>query len=318
MDKYKTFFETLDDGTYKEESRWCYLKCDHSKQHFVVHNVKGYLMQKAVNFIMNLRTTSHAFYLTRHGQSEYNNLGRIGGDSGLSEHGVKYAEKLAEFVESKVVRDAEGKEVPARLWTSTMRRTKETTQFIQQRKIVVRPEPADASLDYEWVQMRPRAWHHLDELFAGSCDGMTYEEIEEQFPDEWKLRAADKLAYRYPRGESYLDVIARLEPIIIEMERHQEPLLIVAHQGILRIIYAFYMGHSRAEAPFLSIPLNEVLELRPGPMVCHQKVSVCCRLQHRCLLYVFLYVCLWCRICSIMSSQHSVRCVLSVCLSMLV
>ena len=28
--------------------------------------------------------------------------------------------------------------------------------------------------------MRPRAWHHLDELFAGQCDGMTYEEIEVQ------------------------------------------------------------------------------------------------------------------------------------------
>ena len=50
---------------------------------------------------------------------------------------------------------------------------------------------------------------------------MTYEEIEEQFPDEFKRRKVDKLAYRYPRGESYLDVIARLEPIIIEMERHK-------------------------------------------------------------------------------------------------
>ena len=33
------------------------------------------------------------------------------------------------------------------------------------------------------------------------------------------------------RGESYLDVIARIEPIIMEMERHRDPLLIVGHQG---------------------------------------------------------------------------------------
>ena len=46
---------------------------------------------------------------------------------------------------------------------------------------------------------------------------------QERFPDEWSRRSVDKLAYRYPRGESYLDVIARLEPIIIEMERHHEP-----------------------------------------------------------------------------------------------
>lgn len=86
----------------------------------------------------------------------------------------------------------------------------------------------------EWVQMRPRAWHHLDELFAGACDGMTYEEIEELYPQEFEMRELDKLAYRYPRGESYLDVIARLEPIIMEMERHREPLLIVGHQGIVQ------------------------------------------------------------------------------------
>jgi broad specificity phosphatase PhoE len=275
LDKYNDFFESIGETGHADEQAWSYLKCDHSTQNFVVHKVKGYLMQKVVNFIMNLRTTSHAFYLSRHGQSEYNNLGRIGGDSGLSEHGLRYAEKLAEFVEAQVVRDpATGAEVPARLWTSTMRRTKETAQFIQQRKVLIQPDPDNRESDYEWLQMRPRAWHHLDELFAGSCDGMTYEEIEEQFPEEWERRAADKLAYRYPRGESYLDVIARLEPIIIEMERHQEPLLIVAHQGILRIIYAFYMGHSRAEAPFLSIPLNVVVELQPGPVVCKEKVRV--------------------------------------------
>lgn len=47
--------------------------------------------------------------------------------------------------------------------------------------------------------MKRREWHHLDELFAGSCDGMTYEEIEETFPEEFRRRKVDKLAYRYPR-----------------------------------------------------------------------------------------------------------------------
>ncbi len=246
------------------------MKCDHSKKHFVVHNAKGHIQQKVVNFIMNLRTTSHPFYLSRHGQSEYNDLGRIGGDSGLTNHGVNYARKLAEFVDKKIVKDEKGEDVPARLWTSTMRRTKETAQFIQQNKIIVK---GDAD-QYEWVQMRPKAWHHLDELYAGACDGMTYQEIEETYPEEWERRNVDKLAYRYPRGESYLDVIARLEPIIIEMERHQEPLLIIGHQAVLRIIYAFYIGKSRAEAPYLSIPLNTVIELVPGPVTCKEQVNL--------------------------------------------
>ena len=46
-----------------------------------------------------------------------------------------------------------------------------------------------------------------------------------------EARKANKFAYRYPRGESYIDLIARLEPIAHEMERQREPLLVVAHQA---------------------------------------------------------------------------------------
>ena len=62
--------------------------------------------------------------------------------------------------------------------------------------------------------MRPREWRALDEIYAGVFDGMSYEEIESRFPAEFALRSADKLTYRYPRGESYLDVMQRLDPII--------------------------------------------------------------------------------------------------------
>eukprot|EP00605_Chrysophyceae_sp_TOSAG23-4_P001097 GSChrysophyteH1.ASY1.ANO1.1203.1 assembled CDS len=246
---YARIYESIDNGTHAEEATWNYIKCDLHRGHFIIHNVRGYLQQKIAHFIMNLKTQPHTFYLSRHGQSEYNAVGRIGGDSGLSQHGLNYAKKLAEFCEKQQ------EQRPARLWTSSMRRTIETAH----------------SLVHEWVQMRPRAWHHLDELFAGACDGMTYEEIEDVYPEEFARRNEDKLAYRYPRGESYLDVIARLEPMIIEMERHREPLLIIGHQGILRIIYAFYMGLSRAEAPYVNIPLNNVVECQPGAFSCHVK-----------------------------------------------
>jgi len=274
VEKYKEFYEPVDaDCNHEVESHWSYFKCNHFKQHFVLHNVRGYMQLKVANFIINLRTTSHAFYLSRHGQSEYNAVGRIGGDSGLSASGSAYAHKLADFVGTKITRDSAGNDVPARLWTSSMRRTKETAQFIVQNKLFIKDEN-DHRLECEWVQMRPRAWHHLDELFAGQFDGMTYEEIEDKFPQEFERRSHDKLAYRYPRGESYLDVIARLEPIVIEMERHREPLLIVGHQGILRIIYAFYMGLSRAEAPHVSIPLNCVIELAPSAFDCTEQRHV--------------------------------------------
>lgn len=36
-------------------------------------------------------------------------------------------------------------------------------------------------------------------FIVGACDGMTYEEIEEEYPEEFEMREKDKLAYRYPR-----------------------------------------------------------------------------------------------------------------------
>ena len=105
----------------------------------------------------------------------------------------------------------------------------------------------------------------------GTCDGMTYKEIEKFFPAEFQRRQEDKLAYRYPRGESYMDVILRLEPLAHEMERTREPVLIVGHQGIHRIIYAYFMGMDRNEAPYVSIPLNTVIELTPHAYGCHEK-----------------------------------------------
>ena len=66
--------------------------------------------------------------------------------------------------------------------------------------------------------MRQKRWNNLDEIYAGVCDGMTYKEIEAQMPEEWNRRQQDKLAYRYPRGESYLDVIHRLDPIVHEVD----------------------------------------------------------------------------------------------------
>lgn len=37
---------------------------------------------------------------------------------------------------------------------------------------------------HEWEQCAPRVMRNLDEIYAGVCDGMTYAEIEAQYPEE--------------------------------------------------------------------------------------------------------------------------------------
>lgn len=55
-------------------------------------------------------------------------------------------------------------------------------------------------------------------------------------------RQRDKLGYRYPQGESYLDVIDRLEPVIFEIERAKGPILVVGHQAVLRCLFGYFLG----------------------------------------------------------------------------
>lgn len=83
IDNYKIISESLSE-THPVEQNWSFFKCDHSRNHFIVHKVRGYLPLKVIHFIMNLNTTPRQFFLSRHGQSEYNQVGRIGGDSGTS------------------------------------------------------------------------------------------------------------------------------------------------------------------------------------------------------------------------------------------
>lgn len=47
--------------------------------------------------------------------------------------------------------------------------------------------------------------------------------------------------------------------------------LLLGHQGIHRLLYAYFMGLDRDEAPYVSIPLNTVIELTPNAYGCEEK-----------------------------------------------
>ena len=53
----------------------------------------------------------------------------------------------------------------------------------------------------------------------------------------------------------------RLEPIILELEREQNDLLIIAHESVLRVLYGYLMACNAADIPFLSFPRNEIIEV---------------------------------------------------------
>ena len=56
----------------------------------------------------------------------------------------------------------------------------------------------------------------------------------------------------------------RLEPIILELEREQNDLLIIAHESVLRVLYGYLMACNASDIPFLSFPRNEIIEIIPA------------------------------------------------------
>ena len=72
---------------------------------------------------------------------------------------------------------------------------------------------------------------------------------------------------RYPRGESYYDLVQRIEPAIVEMERVSGDLLIVCHQAVARCLLAYFKNvDSLAESlPYIETPLHTLIKVTPTP-----------------------------------------------------
>ena len=56
----------------------------------------------------------------------------------------------------------------------------------------------------------------------------------------------------------------RLEPIILELERERNDLLIIAHESVLRVLYGYLMACSATDIPSLSFPRDEIIEIIPA------------------------------------------------------
>ena len=236
---YESAYETLGD----DETHRSWVKIVDVGRQVVANRIGGYVPSRLVYYLMNLHLAPRDIWLTRHGESAFNVKGLLGGDPGLSARGAQYAKALAVELPKRV-------QGTPKLWTSTLQRTVNTAKGLP------------------WEPLALRA---LDEIDAGVCDGWTYALVKERMPAEFAARKADKLRYRYPRGESYQDVIGRLNPVIIELERSKQPVVIVAHQAVLRALYAYLAGRTPEECPHLEMPLHTLIQLRPKAYGCEER-----------------------------------------------
>ncbi|XP_028302492.1 6-phosphofructo-2-kinase/fructose-2,6-bisphosphatase 4b isoform X2 [Gouania willdenowi] len=233
---YESSYQPLEETLDRDLS---YIKIMDVGRRYLVNRVVDHIQSRIVYYLMNIHITPRSIYLCRHGESDLNIKGRIGGDSALSARGKEFAKRLGKFIEEQDIKEL-------KVWTSQMKRTIQTAEGI--------------GVPYE-------QWKALNEIDAGVCEEMMYEEIQENYPLEFAMRDQDKYRYRYPKGESYEDLVQRLEPVIMELER-QENVLVVCHQAVMRCLLAYFLDKTADELPYLNCPLHTVLKLTPVAYGC--------------------------------------------------
>ncbi len=66
-----------------------FIKLFNMGSRYLVNRVQDHIQSRIVYYLMNIHVAPRSIYLSRHGESELNLLGRIGGDTGLSSQGQK-------------------------------------------------------------------------------------------------------------------------------------------------------------------------------------------------------------------------------------
>lgn len=135
------------------------------------------------------------------------------------------------------------------VWCSTRRRTAQTAETFAR----------------EGIRIHQRS--QLNVINSGDATGLSDAELKEKYPEEYERHQHDPYHHRYPRAESYQDLALRLEPLILEMERIPNDLLIIAHESVLRVLYGYLMASSTSDIPFLEFPPNEIVEIIPNAYV---------------------------------------------------
>jgi len=154
--------------------------------------------------------------LVRHGEIQDAHLMRCIGrmDVPLSEKGHSEAHLAGKWLKKQ--------NISFSLWSSPLTRCQQTAKAIQE-------ETGCGPIHIE---------NDLVEMSAGAWEGMTFSEIQEEYPREYEERGKNLIHYQTPDGESFFDAGARflggIRKILTLEDSNADPLVIVAHSGVIR------------------------------------------------------------------------------------
>lgn len=177
----------------------------------------GYtIFKKSVNltfthFLKKGNTMATTLYLIRHGETEWNKIGRFQGSSdiALSDKGIKQAQQAAKVLKGKL----------DYIYTSPLSRAKQTAEII-------------AEANHITVQIE----NDIREINFGVWEGLTFDEIKKNYPVEFASWRNPEEGYLMSDDISIRNAGIRAGNVFRNLaEKHQgKRIAIVAHGAILK------------------------------------------------------------------------------------
>ena len=180
-----------------------------------------------------------SLYLVRHGETVYNTEYRIGGDSLLTDKGHAQARALARHFQSVHL-----------------------PYIIRSEKLRCKQMVETLTQDRPDCNVIPLG--EFNEIDAGVCEGMTYQEIKDSMPDVYSQRSKDKYNYVYPNGEGYVTLKERVNRGIkkaLYLSGNAENIMIVGHQAVNRMILSHFLFRRTEDVPYIYIPQDQYFHI---------------------------------------------------------
>lgn len=179
-------------------------------------------------------------FLVRHGETEWNLIGRYqgAGDSPLTARGVAQAQAIGHRL-----RDLP-EAADARIVSSPLGRAQRTAEIIGE--CLGRREA-------------PLIDERLREISLGSWDGLNRNEIRMLAPEIFARPVWHEWYFRTPDGESYGAFSARVAAWLADLG--DAPVIAVCHGVVSRVLRGLYAGLTRDDALRLPVPQDRIFRL---------------------------------------------------------
>lgn len=158
--------------------------------------------------------------LVRHGETDWNKNSRFQGNKNiaLNRTGEKQADKLAQRLAQEEINI---------IYSSNLDRAYKTAQIIARKH-----------------KLEVHQKEHLQEIDFGVWEGLTYKQIQKQYPEQFEKWEKNPVKNNPQQGENLKDIETRVFTILesILAEHQEETILVVAHGGVNRVIISNLLG----------------------------------------------------------------------------